>query len=316
MKRENVIALSGGVGGAKLADGLVQAVGDGRLTVVVNTGDDFNHLGLHISPDVDTALYTLGGLANPETGWGRRDETWTFMAALAQLGGESWFRLGDGDLAIHVERTRRLAAGETLSAIVADFARRFGISAHIVPMSDQALRTRVHCDEGVFDFQDYFVRLQCRPLTRSIEFVVAPDARPSSAVEQALADEALGAIVICPSNPYLSIAPMLAVPGLRERLRAAGVPIVAVSPIVGGAAVKGPTAKIMRELGVPVGADAIAHHYGKLLDGFVLDVRDAALRDRIDLPVHITDTLMLNAADRTRVAHETLAFSARLRQKS
>lgn len=162
MKRENVIALSGGVGGAKLADGLVQAVGDGRLTVVVNTGDDFNHLGLHISPDVDTALYTLGGLANPETGWGRRDETWTFMAALAQLGGESWFRLGDGDLAIHVERTRRLAAGETLSAIIADFARRLGISAHIVPMSDQALRTRVHCDEGVFDFQDYFVRLQCR----------------------------------------------------------------------------------------------------------------------------------------------------------
>ncbi|EPZ14814.1 hypothetical protein M622_04995 [Thauera terpenica 58Eu] len=316
MKRENVIALSGGVGGAKLADGLVQAVGDGRLTVVVNTGDDFNHLGLHISPDVDTALYTLGGLANPETGWGRRDETWTFMAALAQLGGESWFRLGDGDLAIHVERTRRLAAGETLSAIIADFARRLGISAHIVPMSDQALRTRVHCDEGVFDFQDYFVRLQCRPLTRSIEFVVAPDARPSSAVEQALADEALGAIVICPSNPYLSIAPMLAVPGLRERLRAAGVPIVAVSPIVGGAAVKGPTAKIMRELGVPVSADAIAHHYGDLLDGFILDVRDAALQGHITVPVHITDTLMLSAADRTRVAAETLGFAATLRQSA
>ena len=316
MKRENVIALSGGVGGAKLADGLVEAVGDGRLTVVVNTGDDFTHLGLHISPDVDTALYTLGGLANPETGWGRRDETWTFMAALAQLGGESWFRLGDGDLAIHVERTRRLAAGETLSTIVADFARRLGIGADILPMSDQALRTRVHCDEGVFDFQDYFVRLQCQPVTRSIELVVAPDARPSTAVKQALADKALGAIVICPSNPYLSIAPILAVPSLRERLRAAGVPIVAVSPIVGGTAVKGPTAKIMRELGVPVGADAIAHHYGELLDGFVLDVRDAALRDRIDLPVHITDTLMLNAADRTRVAHETLAFSARLRQKS
>ena len=316
MKRENVIALSGGVGGAKLADGLVQAVGDGRLTVVVNTGDDFNHLGLHISPDVDTALYTLGGLANPETGWGRRDETWTFMAALAQLGGESWFRLGDGDLAIHVERTRRLAAGETLSAIIADFARRLGIGADIVPMSDQAMRTRVHCDEGVFDFQDYFVRLQCRPLTRSIEFVIAPDARPSRAVEQALADEALGAIVICPSNPYLSIAPMLAVPGLRERLRAAGVPIVAVSPIVGGAAVKGPTAKIMRELGVPVSADAIAQHYGELLDGFILDVRDAALQGHITVPVHITDTLMLSAADRTRVAAETLGFAAALRQSA
>ena len=316
MKPTNIVALSGGVGGAKLADGLVHAVGDGRLTVVVNTGDDFTHLGLHISPDVDTALYTLGGLANPETGWGRRDETWTFMAALAQLGGDSWFRLGDGDLAIHVERTRRLAAGETLSTIVADFARRLDIGADILPMSDQALRTRVHCDEGVFDFQDYFVRLQCQPVTRSIEFVVAPDARPSTAVEQALVDKALGAIVICPSNPYLSIAPILAVPGLRERLRAAGVPIVAVSPIVGGAAVKGPTAKIMRELGVPVGADAIAHHYGELLDGFILDVRDTALQDHIAVPVHITDTLMLNAADRTRVAHETLAFSAHLRQKS
>ena len=316
MSPNNIIALSGGVGGAKLADGLVQAVGDGRLTVVVNTGDDFSHLGLHISPDVDTALYTLGGLANPETGWGRRDETWTFMAALAQLGGESWFRLGDGDLALHVERTRRLAAGETLSAIVTDFARRFGIGADIVPMSDQALRTRVHCDEGVFDFQDYFVRLQCRPVTRSIEFLVAPDVRPSSAVEQALADEALAAIVICPSNPYLSIAPILAVPGLRERLRAAGVPIVAVSPIVGGAAVKGPTAKIMRELGVPVGADAIAHHYGELLDGFILDVRDAALQGHITVPVHITDTLMLSAADRTRVASETLGFAATLRQSA
>ena len=316
MSHGRIVALSGGVGGAKLSDGLMRILPDHALSIIVNTGDDFQHLGLRISPDIDTILYTLGGLANPETGWGRRDETWTFMAALAQLGGESWFRLGDGDLAIHVERTRRLAAGETLSAIIADFAHRLGIGADILPMSDQALRTRVHCDEGVFDFQDYFVRLQCQPVTRSIEFVVAPDAHPSTAVNQALADKALGAIVICPSNPYLSIAPILAVPGLRERLRAAGVPIVAVSPIVGGAAVKGPTAKIMRELGVPVGADAIAHHYGELLDGFVLDVRDAALRDRIDLPVHITDTLMLNAADRTRVAHETLAFSARLRQKS
>ena len=313
MKGTHVLALSGGVGGAKLADGLMQAVGDGRLSVAVNTGDDFSHLGLHISPDIDTALYTLAGLANPATGWGRRDETWTFMAALERLGGETWFRLGDGDLATHVERTRRLAAGEPLSAIVGDFARRLGIAAAIVPMSDQPLRTRVHTDQGVFDFQDYFVRLQCRPLTRSIEFVGADKASACPALLQALADPALGAIVICPSNPYLSIAPILAVPGLREALRAAGVPVVAVSPLVGGAAVKGPTAKIMAELGIPVSADEIARHYGELLDGFVLDVRDAALRARIAQPVHVTDTLMLTPADRVRVAGETLDFARRLR---
>lgn len=311
MNDRHILALSGGVGGAKLADGLLHALDDAHLTVVVNTGDDFTHLGLHISPDVDTALYTLAGVANPETGWGRRDETWTFMDALARLGGETWFRLGDGDLATHVERTRRLAAGEPLSAITADFARCLGIRADIVPMSDQALRTRVHTDEGVFDFQDYFVRHQCRPVTRSIEFRPVPDTVPAPAVLAALADEALTAIVICPSNPYLSIAPILAVPGLRERLRGAGVPIVAVSPLVGGAAVKGPTAKIMAELGVPVGADEIVRHYGDLLDGFVLDVRDAPLRERLALPVHVTDTLMRSPADRVRVAHETLAFASR-----
>ncbi|MCK0508090.1 2-phospho-L-lactate transferase [Aromatoleum anaerobium] len=312
MNNRHILALSGGVGGAKLADGLLHALDDARLTVVVNTGDDFTHLGLHISPDVDTALYTLAGVANPETGWGRRDETWSFMDALARLGGETWFRLGDGDLATHVERTRRLASGETLSAITADFARRLGIRADIVPMSDQALRTRVHTDEGVFDFQDYFVRHQCRPVTRSIEFSLAPDAAPAPAVLTALADDALDAIVICPSNPYLSIAPLLAVPGLRARLQAAGVPIVAVSPLVGGTAVKGPTAKIMAELGVPVCADEIVRYYGNLLDGFVLDVRDAHLQARIALPVHVTDTLMRTPQDRVRVARETLAFASRL----
>ena len=312
MNDRHILALSGGVGGAKLADGLLHALDDAHLTVVVNTGDDFTHLGLHISPDVATALYTLAGLANPETGWGRRDETWTFMDALARLGGETWFRLGDGDLATHVERTRRLAAGEPLSAITADFAHRFGIRADIVPMSDQALRTRVHTDEGVFDFQDYFVRHQCRPVTRSIEFRVAPDVRPAPYVLEALADDALDAIVICPSNPYLSIAPLLAVPGLRARLRAAGVPIVAVSPLVGGAAVKGPTAKIMAELGVPVCADEIVRYYGDLLDGFVLDLRDAHLGERLALPVHVTDTLMRTPQDRVRVARETLAFASRL----
>ncbi|WP_018991341.1 2-phospho-L-lactate transferase [Aromatoleum toluclasticum] len=316
MTGAHILALSGGVGGAKLADGLMHALDDARLTVVVNTGDDFTHLGLHVSPDVDTALYTLGGVANPETGWGRRDETWTFMDALASLGGETWFRLGDGDLATHVERTRRLAAGETLSAITADFARRLGIEADIVPMSDQPLRTHVHTDEGIFDFQDYFVRHQCRPVTRSIEFAQGNDVRPSPAVLAALTDDALEAIVICPSNPYLSIAPILAVPGLRDALRATGVPIVAVSPLVGGTAVKGPTAKIMAELGVPVGAEQIVRYYGDLLDGFVLDVRDAHLQERIALPVHVTDTLMRTPQDRVRVARETVDFAKHLKSRA
>lgn len=315
MSPHHIVALSGGVGGAKLAEGLMQVLTPGDLTVVVNTGDDFTHLGLHISPDIDTALYTLAGVANPETGWGRRDETWSFMRAMEHLGGETWFRLGDGDLATHVERTRRLALGETLGSIVADFARRLGIPADIVPMSDQPVRTRVSTTDGVFDFQDYFVRQQCRPVTRSIHFDMNDDTRPCPAVERALADDALGAILICPSNPYLSIAPILAVPTLRDRLRTTRAPVVAVSPLVGGAAVKGPTAKIMAEMGIQVSADEIAHHYADLLDGYVLDVRDAHLRDRIALPVLVTDTLMLTPADRMRVARETLAFATGLPRK-
>lgn len=316
MTATNIVALTGGVGGAKLADGLVHAMDTGRLTLVVNSGDDFSHLGLHVSPDIDTALYTLAGLANPETGWGRRDETWTFMQALERLGGETWFRLGDGDLATHVERTHRLAAGESLSSIVADFAQRLGIGATILPMTDSPVRTRVTTDEGVFDFQDYFVRHQCRPRVRAIGFAGSDEALPAAAVAGALADPALGAIVLCPSNPYLSIAPILAVPTMRALLREAGVPVVAVSPLVGGAAVKGPTAKIMAELGMPVSADEIARHYGGLIDGFVLDARDAQLRERIAIPVHVADTLMQTSADRIRVARETLAFAASLPRKS
>lgn len=312
MSGKRIIAMSGGVGGAKLAEGLARNSNGTPLTLIVNTGDDFNHLGLHISPDIDTALYTLAGLVNPETGWGRRDETWSFMQALEQLGGETWFRLGDADLAMHVERTRRLVAGETLCDITADLASRLGILAQVLAMTDDQVRTRVDTDIGELDFQHYFVREQCRPQVSHIEFKGAAAAQPAPQVIQALQSGEAEAIILCPSNPYLSIAPILAIPGMRELLRSAGVPVVAVSPLVGGAAVKGPTTKIMDELGLSVSALQIVEDYAGLIDGFVLDSRDAHLRDQIDLPVAVTDTLMRTAHDRLRVANETLAFASSL----
>src|SRR5712671_4769394 len=266
-----VLALSGGVGGAKLALGLCRILPPDTLTVITNTGDDFAHLGLQISPDLDTLIYTLSGNDNSELGWGRRGETWNFMAALEALGGESWFRLGDGDLATHVERTRRLKAGESLSATINDFRRRLGIAARLLPMSDHRVRTRLHTNEGWLDFQDYFVRLRCAPVIDRFEFAGAGDARPLPGFLAALADPQLRAIVICPSNPFISIDPILAVPGVRAALRDCRAPVIAVSPIIGGKAVKGPTAKMMAELGLPVDAAAVARHYGDILDVYVAD---------------------------------------------
>ncbi|HEV2100577.1 MAG TPA: 2-phospho-L-lactate transferase, partial [Stellaceae bacterium] len=264
----SVLALSGGIGGAKLALGLYRILPPRALTVVANTGDDFEHLGLTVSPDLDTLLYTLAGLDNPAMGWGRRDETWTFMAALERLGGETWFKLGDGDLATHVERTRRLAGGESLSHITDDFRRRLGISARLIPMTDDRVRTRLLTDEGWLDFQDYFVHRQCAPSVREIAFAGAPAARPLPEFMAALAAPNLRQVVICPSNPFISIDPILSLPGVRDALSSCHAPVVAVSPIIDGKAVKGPTAKMMAELGLPVTATAVARHYGDLLDHY------------------------------------------------
>ena len=310
MNSGTVVALSGGVGGAKLSLGLLGILPPDTLSVIVNTGDDFEHLGLRICPDIDTALYTLSDRVNPETGWGQRDETWRFMAAQAQQGGETWFRLGDRDLEVHTERTRRLRDGETLSAITADFARRFGIAAAILPMSDEPVSTRVATDQGELGFQDYFVRRQCQPSVRALHFAGAAAARPSPGAAAALSARNLAAIVICPSNPWLSIDPLRALPGMRELLRASGVPVIAVSPLVGGKAVKGPTAKIMVELGLPVTPAAVARHYAGWIDGLVLDVRDQAYADEIQLPTLVCDTLMQTLADRERLAGATLEFAA------
>ena len=305
-----VLALSGGVGGAKLLRGLYRMLPPGTVAALVNTGDDFEHLGLHISPDIDTALYTLGDLAHPEQGWGRRDETWNFMAALEAIGGEAWFRLGDRDLALHVERTRRLRAGETLTAITRGFARSFGVAADILPMSDDPVTTRVITDEGELAFQDYFVRRRCAPRVKQLRFVGAEDAKLSDTARAAFASADLESIIVAPSNPWLSIDPLLAVPELRDALRSTTVPVIAVTPIIAGKAVKGPTAKIMDELRVEVSPVSVAEHYGGLLDGFVLDSHDSALADRFQIPVQITDTLMTIPEDTERVARAAMACAA------
>jgi LPPG:FO 2-phospho-L-lactate transferase len=311
MVEKQVLALCGGVGGAKLALGLYRVLGP-NLTVVVNTGDDFEHLGLTISPDVDTVLYTLGGLADPQRGWGRAQETWAFMEALGLLGGETWFQLGDRDLALHVQRTEWLRGGKTLSSFTAYAAQKFGIGARIVPMSDQVVRTIVVTAEGELPFQRYFVARRCEPEVRSVRFQGALQALPAPGILDLLATTALRTIVICPSNPYLSVDPILAVPGLRQALAAAPAPVVAVSPIVGGQAVKGPTAKIMNELGITVTNPSIAAHYRGLIDGLVIDDADAAVCGRLDLPMLTTRTVMRSVADRERLAAETVAFAETL----
>ena len=301
-----IVVLTGGVGGAKLVLGLAETLDPSDVTAIVNTGDDFRHLGLHVSPDVDTLLYTLSGKANPLQGWGRADESWTFMAAVRELGGEDWFALGDGDLALHVLRTARLAAGDSLSAISADFARAFGIAATIVPMSDDPVATWLDSDEGALPFQHYFVARRCAPAVRRIRFEGADAARPASRALEAIANAE--AILIAPSNPWLSVDPILAVPGVRAALAAAAAPIVAVSPLIGGKAVKGPTAKLMGELGVETTNAAIASHYGGLLDAILINHGDDAPPG---LRSAATDILMRDAADRRRVVEAALALARR-----
>ncbi|MGH7088473.1 MAG: 2-phospho-L-lactate transferase [Stellaceae bacterium] len=312
-----VVALSGGVGGAKLVLGLDRILPPGALLVVANTGDDFEHLGLKISPDLDTLLYALAGLDNEATGWGRRDESWSCMAALEALGGETWFRLGDRDLAMHLERTRRLATGETLSAFAADMARRLGIASRIVPMSDDPVRTRVVTAEGTLDFQDYFVRRRAEPAVRGLDFAGACEARPHPEIIAALADPALQAVVICPSNPFLSIRPIFAVPGILDALRATAAPVIAVSPIINGSAVKGPTAKMMREYGLVPSAETVAHYYTTLLDLdlFAVDRCDAAVAGVSTMvrPLAV-DILMRSLDDRIALARGVLAAAEELRR--
>jgi LPPG:FO 2-phospho-L-lactate transferase len=310
-----IIALSGGVGGAKLALGLARVMPPEDLVVVVNTGDDFEHLGLSISPDIDTVTYTLAGLANRELGWGRHDETWSFMETMEALGSETWFRLGDRDVALHVERTRRLGSGEKLSSITADFCRRLGIRSRVVPMSDDPVRTRLRTDEGWLDFQEYFVHRRCEPVVRELLFQGAGAARAHPDFLSALADPSLQAIVICPSNPFISVEPILAIPGVRQALIDSPAPIIAVSPIIAGQAVKGPTAKMMKELGLDPSAGTVAHRYHDLLDGYVIDHADMSEVVSIDARVTLAQTMMRTMEDREALARTVLDAAAVLRRR-
>lgn len=308
----HVVALCGGVGGAKLAFGLTKLLPPERLSIVINTGDDFEHLGLSVSPDIDTVVYTLADLADRERGWGLAGESWQFMAQLKALGGEDWFNLGDRDLAMHVERTRRLRGGETLSQVTAALAGALGIAHPLVPMTEDPVRTMVETDGGTLAFQHYFVRDRCVPVACAIRFAGAEEAKPSAPLAALLARDDIEAVILCPSNPYLSIDPILAVPGLRDGIAAWGAPTVAVSPIVGGAAIKGPAAKLMQELGVAPGQAAVADHYRGLIDGLVVDHVDAAEAEALDLPTLATASVMESDADRIALAEATLAFAARL----
>ena len=307
MSKSLVVALSGGIGGAKLALGLSRIVPAGELVVLVNTGDDFEHLGLAISPDLDTVMYALAGLDDPQRGWGRRDETWSFMAALAAFGGETWFKLGDADLAVHIERTRRLRTGESLSSITKDLCRRLGISAQILPMTDDPVRTQLRTAEDVIDFQDYFVRRGCAPAVLEVSYAGAASARALPQALAVLRDSSLRAVVICPSNPMLSVEPILAVGGMREAMRKCPAPVIAVSPIIGGRAVKGPTAKMLAELGSPVSALAVARRYRDLIDGYIIDAADAPDARLFEVPVTVTKTMMMTLADREALARDVLA---------
>ena len=312
-----VVALSGGVGGAKLALGLSRVLPPEDLLVIANTGDDFEHLGLSISPDIDTLMYTLSGLANQELGWGRTDETWSFMETIAALGGENWFRLGDRDLAVHIERTRRLRAGNTLSTVTADFCRRLGVLPRVLPMTDDRVRTRVLAEDGWIDFQEYFVHRQCRPVVRDLAFEGAGQATAQPDFLAALAHPNLRAVVVCPSNPFISVEPILALPGVRAALSACQAPIIAVSPIIGGRAVKGPTVKMMTELGLNPSAAGVAARYGDLLDGYVLDEIDAGSVQNVQgVPVFTTQTLMNTLADRENLARFVLEAADRIGRKA
>ncbi|HET7678068.1 MAG TPA: 2-phospho-L-lactate transferase [Candidatus Limnocylindrales bacterium] len=319
-----VVALAGGIGGAKLAHGLalaaVTASPPHELTVVVNTADDLELHGLHVSPDLDTVMYTLAGVADRERGWGLAQETWQASEMLAAYGAETWFRLGDRDLATHLVRSERLGRGERLTVVTAALASALGVGTRLLPMSDQPVRTKVGTDAGWFDFQEWFVRRGQRDEVRELRIEGLADARPTPEVLAAV--RSADAIVLAPSNPFLSIGPILGLPGMADAVREAGAPVVAVSPIVGGTALKGPADRMLRSLGGEASAAGIARHYAQrhpgILDGLVIDDADAAQASDIEalgLRLLVTGTVMRDDADRERLARETLEFAVGLRPR-
>jgi LPPG:FO 2-phospho-L-lactate transferase len=299
-----ILAITGGVGGAKLALGLSKILNPDELLFLVNTGDDFQHLGLEISPDLDSLLYALSGKNNPELGWGRANETWACISELEELGADSWFRLGDRDLALHLVRTQMLNQGATLQNVADRLSESLGIDHRIAPMSNDKISTTVNTPNGKLAFQEYFVREQCEPAVIDFDFEGIENSKPNPVVMSWL-DECDG-IIICPSNPYVSVDTILSVPKYRDAFQSK--PVIAVSPIVGGLAIKGPAAKMMKELGVPPTPIAVAKHYGSLLSGFVLDQTDHEQAKDIPIPSIVTQTIMLTLQDRIGLAEQCVRF--------
>lgn len=310
-----IVALSGGVGGAKLSLGLSNLVPGSELIIVVNTGDDFDHHGLRICPDLDTMIYTLSGINDQERGWGRRDETWTFMSALKSLGGNDWFNLGDGDLALHVLRTEKLRAGLRLSDVIRDLCKKIGIEVQIVPMTNNRVSTLVRTVDGTLPFQNYFVQKQCFPEIIGFTFKGLEKAVPDDSFLAAVKDPQTRTLIITPSNPFVSIDPILKLKGIQSAIKTSVAPVIAVSPIVGGKAIKGPAAKMFREIGITPSAKSVALHYKELLDGIVIDKKDenfAAPISDLGIKVLVTDTVMMSMHDRTQLAREVLDFAAKI----
>jgi LPPG:FO 2-phospho-L-lactate transferase len=317
--QRHIVALCGGVGGAKLAEGLQQILAPGELSVIVNTGDDFEHRGLPICPDLDTVLYTLAGVANKDQGWGRADETWSVQREWRELGVDTWFQLGDRDIALHLYRSELRSGGMSLTRITHALARRFRLAAELLPMCDQPAPTAVATELGDLPFQEYFVKHRCAPAVRGFRYGAEGSGTMTDEVRAAFRRPDLEGIILCPSNPYLSIAPILAVPGIRDALASARVPVIAVSPLIGGSAVKGPAAKIMNELDLPVSPLEIARLYGGFLDVMLIDERDRALieeRRANDPHIEAAEILMKSPADRRRLAEACLAVLRRRRSGS
>jgi len=311
----SICILSGGVGGAKLVAGFADGYAPGRLNVIANTGDDFEHLALPVSPDLDTLMYTLAGVANPETGWGLVGESFEFMAALKALGGDDWFILGDKDIATHVRRRELLNSGASLSEATRELCQSFEVQLNVIPMSNEPVATIVSTDEGELAFQEYFVKRQAEPQVSALRFDGSNTAKAAPDALAALTADDLEAVVITPSNPYLSIDPILSIAEIRAAVANAGVPVIAVSPIVGGKALKGPTAKIMQELGLESSVHSIAEHYRDIIDGLVIDTADAASLNDIEalgIRCAVTNTVMTGIDSKRQLAEAVMGFAEQL----
>ncbi len=305
------VALSGGVGGAKLVRGLAGCLHAEQLTVVANTADDFDYWGLRICPDLDSISYALADLNDEQRGWGLREESWVTLEAMRRLDEQQWFQLGDRDLATHIFRTQALRAGQSLTEVTGQLLQRLGSATRLLPMTEQAVATRVFTDIGELEFQQYFVREQCRPAVQRVEFAGIDQAELNPEVVAALVDPELRGIIICPSNPFLSIDPILSLPGCRQAIAASGVPVVAVSPIVAGRAVKGPAAKMMSELNIPSRAAAVAGYYGELLDGYIVDDGDREQCEeivRMGVVCRPAQSMMSDLETKVQLASATLAL--------